>query len=171
MKWRLLTIVLFLGILTSPKIQAQQKPPQLPQQKPKQEKSISAIYESKGKNPDGTDYKGVVVIQKYGDTYRVAWHYGSGTVPVLGMGILKGDIFSVSYFITLQADIVSVGLVSYRVEGDRLVGEWTVLGADGFVFPEVLIKVKGQLVPDVPKPDPVPSKPRKKKPQINQVAL
>jgi hypothetical protein len=54
----------------------------------------------------------------------------------VGMGIRTGDVLAVSYLSGLP------GVVAYRIEeGDRLVGEWTVAGAEGELFSETLVKV------------------------------
>ena len=89
-----------------------------------------------GINPDGSTYESVVVeIVRHNDAYQLRWLADSELIAV-GMGIRTGDVLAVSYLSGLP------GVVAYRIEqGDRLVGEWTVAGAEGELFSETLVKV------------------------------
>ena len=99
---------------------------------PAQEVDLSGTYQCEGSNPDGRPYRGIVEITKTDKTYRVVWRMQSGSV---GIGIVQGDALAVSYVTG-----GSVGIVLYRIErGGRLVGEWTLFGADK-LFPEILTK-------------------------------
>ena len=93
---------------------------------------LAGVYRCDGMNPDGTAYKGVVEITKLRDTFRVAWKMDDGSV--IGVGIYSGGVFAVSYFGGAPAVAV------YRVDGNRLVGEWTMGGIEGAVYAETLTK-------------------------------
>ena len=111
------------------------------------EKSLAGMYQCDGMNPDGGAYSGIVEIVRIKDTYLVRW-----TMPndaqVVGVGILSGDLLSVSYYGGTPS------LVVYSVaETGQLKGKWTAGGAEGFVFSETLTKL--------PEGTPKPSKPVK----------
>jgi len=93
---------------------------------------LAGVYRCDGMNPDGTAYKGVVEITKLRDTFRVAWKMDDGSV--IGVGIYSGGVFAVSYFGGAPAVAV------YRVDGNRLVGEWTMGGIEGAVYAETRTK-------------------------------
>lgn len=100
-----------------------------------QQPDIAGTYRAEGSNPDGTKYRGVVEIAKNGDTYRLRWSISS-EAPSFGIGIVNGDMLAVSYF-----NNTMTGVILYKIEkGARLVGQWTVLGAEGKVYPETLMK-------------------------------
>ena len=154
----LLTTALTIGRLISPtSLWAQQVPEQ---QAPQQALDITGVYECQGTNPEGRSYGSVVTVQKYGDVYKVQW-FSQNDIS-LGIGILKGSNLAVSYFIESL-----VGLVLYRVDADKLVGEWSIFGSDGKLYPEVLIKMEGhpipELDPDSRSPVPEAPKPRQSK--------
>ena len=92
---------------------------------------VSGVYQCEGKNPDGSPYKGMVEIAAVGDTYLVRWQL-SNRVEVWGVGIYRHDTLSVSYFGGTPAIAV------YNKQGNRLIGEWTMGGAEGEVFSETL---------------------------------
>ena len=98
---------------------------------------VSGVYRCEGKNPDGSPYQGVVEIAAVGGTYLVRWTL-SNRVEVWGVGILRHDSLSVSYFGGTPAIVV------YDKDGERLVGEWTMGGAEGALFTETLTKVPGK---------------------------
>jgi serine/threonine-protein kinase len=77
-----------------------------------------------GKNPNGTAYGGKVEITPAGDFYRVSWNT-PGTA-YRGLGLLENDVFVVAW--NPQR---GTGVVAYRIEGERLVGRWTVPGVNG----------------------------------------
>ena len=93
---------------------------------------LAGMYRCNGMNPDGSAYQGVVEITKLRDTFRVAWKMDDGSV--LGVGIYSGGVFAVSYFGGAPAVVV------YKVDGNRLVGEWTMGGIEGAVYTETLTK-------------------------------
>lgn len=104
---------------------------------------IVGLYECQGTNPDGTSYQGIVEIAKLGDTFRVLWTLSDQT-QVFGVGILSNGVFAVSYWGGAPAVVV------YRIDGDRLVGEWTMGGLDGQTYSEVLTKLEGHPEPSEP---------------------
>jgi hypothetical protein len=99
-------------------------------------RDLAGTYACEGKNPDGSPYSGVVDIAKLEDTFLVRWRLADQQ-PVVGVGLLSGDVLSVSYFGG------SPSIVVYTVTGDgRLDGKWTAGGTLGSVFTETLSKVK-----------------------------
>jgi len=100
---------------------------------------IAGTYACEGSTPQGDAYRGTVRIVRHADSYRVFWRFETDEDNV-GVGIRNGDVFAVSYFDVLPAVVV------YQVEqteaGPRLVGKWTVLGADDEVFFETLTKLE-----------------------------
>ena len=90
-------------------------------------------YRCLGMNPDGSQYEAVVEITKMDGTFRVEWIMEGGSV--LGVGIFSNGVFAASYFGGAPAIVV------YKVDGDRLVGEWTMGGIEGAVYTETLTKM------------------------------
>jgi len=101
-------------------------------------------YRCSGVNPDGSPYEAVVEITKMDDTFRVEWVMEGGSV--LGVGIYSNGVFAASYFGGAPAIVV------YKLDGDRLVGEWTMGGIEGAVYTETLTK----MAPGERKPSPAP---------------
>jgi hypothetical protein len=96
---------------------------------------LTGAYICNGKNFDGSTYQGRVEIVRRKGAFQLVWLSDSDVVG-LGMGIRTGNVLSVAFYSG------SAGVVAYRIEGqDRLVGEWTVAGADGEVSSETLTKV------------------------------
>lgn len=104
-----------------------------PMAAPAPQPDLAGVYRCDGMNPDGTQYRGVVEISKIRDTFRVRWTMDDGAI--MGVGIYSGGVFAVSYFGGAPAVVV------YRVDGRRLVGEWTMGGAEGILYSETLTKV------------------------------
>jgi hypothetical protein len=77
-----------------------------------------------GRNPNGTAYGGKVEITPAGDFYRVSWNTPGAAYR--GLGLLENDVFVVAW--NPQR---GTGVVAYRIDGQRLVGRWTVPGASG----------------------------------------
>ena len=100
---------------------------------------LVGTYRCDGKNPDGTAYEAVVEITKLDGTFRVAWIMDGGTV--IGVGIYSGGVFAASYFGGAPAVVV------YKVDGERLIGEWTMGGIEGAVYTETLTKTSSQVEP------------------------
>jgi hypothetical protein len=97
---------------------------------------IAGVYRCEGMNPDGKPYRGTVEIVKNDQTYRVKWTMGQRGAS-FGIGVVRGDMLAVSYYTG-----GNLGVVVYRiVKGPQLIGEWTVLGADGQLFPEKLTRM------------------------------
>lgn len=101
-----------------------------------QDLHLAGRYRAEGVNPDGKPYRSVVDIEQEGETYLVRWLEREGRAVGVGIGIVRGDFLSVSYLSGRQ-----LGVVVYRIEkGPVLTGQWTVLGADGGLWPESLSK-------------------------------
>jgi hypothetical protein len=97
---------------------------------------LAGVYRCEGTNPDGKPYRGTVEIVKNDQTYRVKWSMGQRSAS-FGIGVVRGDMLAVSYYTG-----GNLGVVVYRIaKGPQLIGEWTVLGADGQLFPEKLTKM------------------------------
>jgi len=105
---------------------------------------LPGVYRCDGRNPDGSPYQGVVEISKVRDTFRVRWTMDDGAI--MGVGIYSGGVFAVSYFGGAPAVVV------YKVDGAKLVGEWTMGGAEGAVYVETLTKTPGAPAPNLPDP-------------------
>jgi hypothetical protein len=101
---------------------------------------LVGVYQCRGMNPDGTAYEGVVEIARIADTYRVHWRLNNN-VNVIGVGIFSGGVFAVSYFGGAP------GVVVYRIDGSRLVGEWTMGGAEGTIYTETLTRMTAGTAP------------------------
>jgi hypothetical protein len=117
----------------------QQAVPEQPAPQPDSPKklSVAGVYLCEGANPDGSPYQGLVEIVAVDNTYLVRWMMADGA-EVLGVGIRKSDVLSVSYFGGTPAVVV------YAIDGDRLVGEWTMGGAEGMLYSETLTKMPDQ---------------------------
>jgi hypothetical protein len=117
---------------------------------------LTGTYACQGVKPDGKEYRGTVQIARYNGTYHVRWVFGPRE-HYAGIGIASGSVLSVSYFGTQP------GVVSYQVQQDekgaRLVGQWTMVNADGHVFSETLTRVTRD-VADIPMPEAKPKRGR-----------
>lgn len=143
----LLTIGLVLAPVLSEARQVSEQTPGQPE--------IAGFYECKGMNPDGTPYEGSAEITKVRDTFRVFWTFEDG--HVLGVGIWSNGVFAVSYFGGAPAVVV------YKVDGNRLVGEWTMGGVEGRNYSEILTKTdkrpsQSPEPPATPSPQPQPGR-------------
>jgi hypothetical protein len=119
-------------------------------------RSVAGIYLCEGANPDGSPYQGLVEIVAVDKTYLIHWVMADGA-EVLGVGIRNSDVLSVSYFGGTPAVAV------YRIDGDRLVGEWTMGGAEGMLYSETLTRMPNQQ----PQPGkPKPERPRRTRPAV-----
>jgi hypothetical protein len=98
---------------------------------------LSGMYLCEGINPDGTPYRGLVEITATASTYQVRWTMSEQLT--LGVGIFSGGVLAVSYVGETP------GVVVYRREGNRLVGEWTVGASNGQLYSETLTKLPKQL--------------------------
>ena len=104
-----------------------------------EEPAITGTYDCEGDNGDGTTYKGKVTISKKGDTYTLEWTIGDSTH--VGIGLLRGNTLSSSWATTIDGKLVK-GVVVYKVEKKKLVGEWAQYPGDGKVLKETLTKAK-----------------------------
>jgi hypothetical protein len=117
-----------------------------------QVQNLNGTYQAEGVGPNGRKYRGIVEIIKHDQTYRLKWTVAPDGV-YFGIGILKGDELAVSYLGQV------LGVVLYKIEkGPRLVGDWTVVGADGQVYSETLTKMSLRATtPPQPKHDSRPT--------------
>src|SRR5262245_4673696 len=113
------------------------------------EKDFTGVYSCEGTNPDGKAYVGVVEILKTEQTYLVRWTMPNNT-QVMGVGIFSNGVLAVSYFGGAPA------LVVYSTTADgKLDGKWTMGGAEGLVFKEVLTRMpEGQQRQPAKRPSP-----------------
>lgn len=147
----LLTIGIVVTLLVAPAFSYAQE--RTSSQPVAQAPNLVGIYEYEGTNPDGSAYKGFVEIASVQGTFRVLWTMDDGYV--LGIGIYSNGVFAVSYFAGAPAIVV------YKVEGNRLIGEWTMGGdAEGKTYTEVLTKTdKRPEQRPAPQRPPAPSNP------------
>jgi hypothetical protein len=111
---------------------------------PKEAKAdLDGVYTCEGANPDGSPYKGLVEIVSEGDVVLMKWEFDD--TAMVGVGILRDDMLSVSYFIGVPA------LAVYKIEkgtdgkGNKLQGTWTVAGAGDHLFSETLTRIHGRI--------------------------
>jgi hypothetical protein len=107
--------------------------------------AVGGIYLSKGLNPDGSAYAGLVEIVAHGESYLVSWIFPRSQeeavvlVPTsVGVGIMTGEMLAVSYYGQRMS-----GVILYRIEeqGRRLAGRWVVAGDGGDVYSETLTRL------------------------------
>lgn len=107
--------------------------------------AVGGMYLSKGSNPDGSAYAGLVQIVAHGDSYLVSWIFPHSLedavvlVPTsVGVGIVSGEMLAVSYYGQKMS-----GVILYRIEeqGRRLAGRWVVAGDGGEVYSETLTRL------------------------------
>jgi hypothetical protein len=98
---------------------------------------LAGMYLCQGVNPDGTPYKGIVEITSKADAYHVEWTMAEQATR--GIGIYSGGVLAVSYFGGTP------GVVVYRLEKDRLLGEWTMGSSGGRLFSETLTRLPKHL--------------------------
>src|SRR5687767_3881180 len=110
---------------------------------------LAGLYHCTGTNPDGSTYESVVEIVQIEKTYRVLWRLDQER-SILGVGIFSNDVLAVSYFAGSPAVVV------YKIDGEKLVGEWVMGGREGSVLSETLTKMPGH--PPVEKPGKKPEK-------------
>jgi hypothetical protein len=114
---------------------------------PDPQPEFAGVYKCDGKNPDGSVYHGVVEIAKLKETFRVRWTLADNAT-VLGVGIYSNGILAVSYFGGAPAVVV------YKLDGDHLVGDWTMGGVDGAMYTETLTKMPEGTVAPAPSVQP-----------------
>jgi hypothetical protein len=123
------------------------------------QETLDGMYASRGVNPDGTEYRGVVRIIRQGDRFVVSWMAPRAIagekllldLTSIGVGILSNGTLAVSYYTPGM-----LGIVVYRIEADgRLDGQWTLVGDDGAVRSETLTKLPpGVVAPAEGEPPP-----------------
>ena len=118
----------------------------------------SGIYLCEGVNPDGHKYRGIVQIASVRGTYLVRWTLADD-VEVTGVGILNDDRLSVSYFGGTPAVVV------YKIDTDRLVGEWTMGGTEGAVYAETLTPMPEGMLKPTPQQQSPQQPPRERRPR------
>jgi len=101
------------------------------------EPSITGTYDCVGDNSDGKEYKGKVTISKKGDTYILEWTIGKETH--FGIGLLRGNTLSSSWATVANGKVIK-GIVIYKVQKNKLVGEWAQYPGDGKVLKETLTR-------------------------------
>ncbi len=85
-------------------------------------------------------------------------------IEVTGVGILRNDLLAVSYFGGTPAVVI------YKVDAEKLVGEWTMGGADGKTFAETLTRVPEGSI-SIPTPQERPRRPRRTEPVAGTIAI
>ncbi len=87
---------------------------------------ISGTYHVHGKNPDGTNYKGHIVIEKDGPIYKSEWTLNDGSS--VGTGVYKDGFLAFDFVgVDAQSNPI-VGVQLYQVYKNELKGPWTVNG-------------------------------------------
>jgi len=85
---------------------------------------IEGQYNCEGSSLGTTGvYKGTVSIIKNGEAYNVTWTIGTQTY--IGVGILKGNIFSVGY---TSSDKSWFGVIVYKISEGTFTGTWAMNG-------------------------------------------
>jgi hypothetical protein len=135
------------------------QPPSQAQAAPIKKLDPSGIYLCEGTNPDGHKYRGIVQIAAVRGTFLVRWTLADD-VEVTGVGILNDDRLSVSYFGGTPAVVV------YKIDADKLVGEWTMGGTEGSVYAETLTPMPEGMLKPSPQQQPLtPQPPRERRPR------
>jgi hypothetical protein len=119
------------------------------------EPDLAGVYVCRGNNADGSQYQAIVEIVRQNGAFVLVW-YSDREIVAAGLGVRIGNVLAVSYYAEPP------GVVAYRIEeNNRLVGEWTVVGADGALFSEMLTKVPAaKLGPSVIASRPKPARAR-----------
>jgi hypothetical protein len=157
----LMTAAALMAALGGTAASSDKPPSQAPAPAPIKKADPSGIYLCEGVNPDGHKYRGIVQIAAVRGTYLVRWTLADD-VEVTGVGILNDDRLSVSYFGGTPAVVV------YKIDADKLVGEWTMGGTEGAVYAETLTPMpegmlKPSQTPDAAQP-PLNRRPRRPTP-------
>lgn len=101
---------------------------------PEKPADLSGMYLAEGKNPDGSEYQAAVAIEAKGEVYALTWELGQGSA--IGLGMVQKDVLAVIYAPSVGGP---AALIAYAVNGDTLVGKWTIPGEPG-VGTETLTK-------------------------------
>ena len=97
------------------------------------QEDITGTYNCVGDNAQGGQYKGTVKIAKEGDAYNLTWTIAGQTHH--GLGIRTGDLLSCSWKVGEGG-----GVVVYKIEKNKLIGQWCEYGTKGKVLSELLTK-------------------------------
>ena len=124
----------------------------------------TGVYLCEGMNPDGHRYRGIVQIAAVDDTFLVRWTL-SDDIEVTGVGILRNDMLAVSYFGGTPAVVV------YKVDAEKLVGEWTMGGADGKTYAETLTRVPEGSITIPKQQERQPRRPRRTEPVAGTISI
>ena len=124
---------------------------------------LVGTYRCNGVNPDGSAYEAFVEITRRDGTFRVEWIMDGGVVT--GVGIYSGGVFAASYFGGAPAVVV------YKIDGERLIGEWTMGGIEGAMYTETLTKLPPGSAPPKPRPEPRQRRPDRETGPVRGVQL
>ena len=122
---------------------------------------LTGTYSCRGQDIDGKSYE--ATVQDRQTERRVLSCSGSldDEVVALGMGVVHNDVLAVAYFTG------SPGVVAYHVAGEgRLVGQWTIAGAEGIVASETLTRTA-----DTPSDSGATCAPAGRRPAARRMAL
>lgn len=115
---------------------------------------LPGVYDCKGTGADGKPYQGAVIIQPDGNRFVLQWYVGT-QLSAIGLGLREGNVLAVSFF---GPD--AGGVILYKIDGTRLVGQWSAPVADGQVFDETLTRVSDNPPAATPRSEPPPTKPQ-----------
>ena len=127
--------------------------------------NFSGLYACEGKSPEGQAYHGTVEIAQLDATYRIRWSIegNQGVVRVIGVGIFSDGVLAASYFGGAP------GIAIYKPDGTKLVGHWTIGGADGAMYPETLTRIAD--LPTEPAEPPEPPPPTRRPASLRPAAV
>lgn len=115
---------------------------------------LPGVYECQGTGADGKEYKGAVIIHPDGNRFVLQWYVGT-QLSAIGLGLREGNVLAVSFF---GPD--AGGVIVYKIDGARLIGQWSAPVTNGKVFAETLTRVADTPPAATPPPSSVPPKPR-----------
>ncbi|MCX7372813.1 MAG: hypothetical protein NTW56_10345 [Alphaproteobacteria bacterium] len=84
----------------------------------------SGMYDVSGRNPDGSEYVGMLQLQQVGlSSFRISWTIAGNVIEGAGMvsGLMLGVVFQLG-------EQTGMGMYELRPNGE-LVGTWTILGS------------------------------------------
>jgi hypothetical protein len=96
---------------------------------------LPGVYECHGIGADGKPYRGAVIIEPDGNRFVLQWFVGT-QLSAIGLGLREGNVLAVSFF---GPD--AGGIILYKIDGTRLVGQWSAPVNKGEVFEETLTRV------------------------------
>jgi hypothetical protein len=121
---------------------------------------LPGVYDCQGTGADGKAYRGAVIIQPDGNRFVLQWYVGT-QLSAIGLGLREGNILAVSFF---GPD--AGGIILYKIDGARLVGQWSAPVTAGRVFEETLTRV-ADVPPATAPPASAPTKPRPSSPRLS----